>query len=344
MKLSKLPLLLLTSFSLLASVTLLSCSNSTGSGGGTKPGNNDDPENTTGNIVATAIDSGIEVTAKNLSGKSRVDIYRIIEDTDLDAQWLYMTNFNNSDSVTVVDKYVNIGQSYTYVLAVDSWEQSNTVKATNGKGELTVDCDVTDDGIKINFGNINPSKNYYELSRYDLIHGEDFVDETDFDSSFNQSYYVDQFVNSGKKYEYKARIIVEGDRSGNVATTFAYARPVTVTASNGKGELDLGNTPAGDYNATEGKIIFTTSPVLAPDFLNTDETIKTAAVGFYRGGNGIGQWNRGTNYCSIWGEEGSEKIDGYCVIVQWKNGVHICSYKYDQGSNPKLSLMPVLTK
>lgn len=347
MKLSKLPLLLLTSFSLLASVTLLSCSNSTGSGGGTKPRNNDDSENTTGNIVATAIDSGIKVTAKNLSGKSRIDIYKMIEDKDSnngDPTQFFMTNFNEMDSISVIDEYVNVGEKYTYFLVLNgNWDESNTVEATAGKGELSIEVSVKDDGVELNLGSLKPSENYLEILRSDLADRYNCIESIDFRTSYTGSPYIDKFVATGKSYEYQVGICVEGNRSGDYPTVYAYTRPKKVTAKGGAGEIDLANTPVAEYNKSEKEITFSTLPEFTPAALNSDTNLFIKGLCFYIGGNAIGDWYAGQENNSF-KVSNYGKIDGYGISLAYKSGENIVSYRYDQKNNPKLEKMPEITQ
>lgn len=347
MKLSKLPLLLLTSFSLLASVTLLSCSNSTGSGGGTKPRNNDDSENTTGNIVATAIDSGIKVTAKNLSGKSRIDIYKMIEDKDSnngDPTQFFMTNFNEMDSISVIDEYVNVGEKYTYFLVLNgNWDESNTVEATAGKGELSIEVSVKDDGVELNLGSLKPSENYLEILRSDLADRYNCIESIDFRTSYTGSSYIDKFVATGKSYEYQVGICVEGNRSGDYPTVYAYTRPKKVTAKGGAGEIDLANTPVAEYNKSEKEISFSTLPEFTPDTLNSFTNFNYIGTAFYIGGNAIGEWYAGQDKDSF-EVRNYGKIDGYCVYFSCKTGESVSSYRFNQQKNPKLQGMPEITQ
>lgn len=341
MKLSKLPLLLLTSLSLLASVTLFSCSNSTGSGG------KDNPENLSGNIIATAIDSGIKVTAKNLSGKSRIDIYKMIGDKDSNTGNLtqfYMTNFNKMDSISVIDEYVNVGEKYTYFLVLNGdWDESNTVEATAGKGELSIEVSVRDDEVELNFGSLKPSENYLEILRSDLADRDNCYESISFDESYKDSSYVDKFVATGKSYEYQVGICVEGDRSGNHPTVYAYTRPQKVTAKGGAGEIDLANTPAAEYNESEKEISFSTLPEFTPDTLNSFTNFNYIGTAFYIGGNAIGEWYAGQDKDSF-EVRNYGKIDGYCVYFSCKTGESVSSYRFNQQKNPKLQGMPEITQ
>ena len=336
MKLSKLPLLLLTSISLLASVALLSCSNSTGSGGGTKPGNN-------GNIIATAIDRGIKVTAKNLSGNSRIDIYKMIGDKESNTgnlTQLYMANFNKKDSISVIDEYVNVGEKYTYFLVLNGdWDESNTVEATAGKGELSIEVSVRDDGVELNFGSFKPYENYFEILRSDLADRYNCYESIDFRTSYTGSSYIDKFVAAEKNYEYQVSICVEGDRSGNHPTVYAYTRPQKVTAKGGAGEIDLANTPVATYDPSVKKFLFATAPVFTPDDLDNDD-FDYHGMSFYVDGSGIGDWNgRDIN---IWSDQ-KGKINGYCIYFEFMNGATVFSYHYNQTNNEKLSGLQSLT-
>ena len=337
MKLSKLPFLLLTSFSLLASVALLSCSNSTGSGGGKT-----NPDDVSGNIIAKAVDKGIEITAKNLSGNSRIDIYRKIGEDKKIEQWLYMDNYNSEDTITIVDNYVNIDESYTYVLAINgNREESNTVKATHGRGELEIELDAKEEGIELAFGGLAPAENYFEIWRHkksdpnmDLLH------TIEFSPVYNENTYIDPFVEAGTKYIYEARMIVKGDQSGGKPTQYVYTRPTEVTPTHGDGEIDLANTPVATYDSTENTMTFTTAPKFTPDYLNTGD-FDYHEIGFYIDGSGIGSWDGEGDIHFGSGKKG--KINGYCIYFAFKNGTTVFSYHYNQGNNEKISGLPSLT-
>lgn len=337
MRLSKLPLLLLTSLSLLASVSLLSCSNSSGSGGG----DSGKSGNASGNITAKATDKGIEVTAKNLSANSRVDIYRIIGDDEQNEQWFYMTNNNSSDTVTVLDEYVNVNESYTYILAVGGWEKSNTVKATHGKGELSIQYTNEDDGVLLDFGNIDPTQNYFEISHSVTSNGGTTIS---FNNNFSGNTYKDELVSKYSNYTYQARIIVKGDRSGNVASTFAYTRPFTVKPKeNTKGGLWFETLPEATYDPSSRKMTFTEKPEYRPSFNAAD--IEWAELAFYVGGQCVGNCDFGDDYFIVREHKGTNQIDGYCISLSFKNGVNVQTYAYNMKDteNPFISVLPKWT-
>lgn len=335
MKLSKLPLLLLTSFSLLASAALLSCNNSTGSG-------SEGDSSKSKNIEALNSEDGIEIIIKT-SDNNRIVVSRIVDNDKNSEKMIYMTNINSSEgSLKFVDSYVIPGKKYTYTLKInDQNTESVTIKAEHGKGMLPVTIIACNEGVKIQTGNFQRLDNSLLITRYAEGNG-DGSSNASINLNKNTTEFIDKYVKPGQKYRYEARLNVFGDMSGNRNNNiYAYSEPVVVTAgADALGVPDLGNQPAGYFDSDENKLHFTTLPEITPDMATLG--ISYWSLAFYHNGNGFRtQWNSSMDYYQLYAEPGTYTIDGYCIGVGDYSIGAVQIYYYETSHTlTKLSKLP----
>ena len=181
-------------------------------------------------------------------------------------------NYENPPAYTsldFLDSYVNDGKEYAYYVdtsdyrETNKYEYSNTnlyhaVTATGGKGEIVIQAEATDQGIKITVPEIETTDKF---SFFDtLLRGNYNSDYTSINNlnKLKGEPVIDYFVKAGTEYTYtlESHFYYFDEQY----TYYPHSNKCTVAATGGLGEAVITNSPAAVQNGQA--VNFTTPPVL----------------------------------------------------------------------------------
>ncbi|MBO4639678.1 MAG: hypothetical protein J5710_07985 [Treponema sp.] len=193
-------------------------------------------------------------------------------------------NYENPPAYTsldFLDSYVNDGKEYAYYVdtsdyrETNKYEYSNTnlyhaVTATGGKGEIVIQAEATDQGIKITVPEIETTDKF---SFFDtLLRGNYNSDYTSINNlnKLKGEPVIDYFVKAGTEYTYtlESHFYYFAEQY----TYYPHSNKCTVAATGGLGEAVITNSPAAVQNGQA--VNFTTPPVLGISSISDDFEIQ----------------------------------------------------------------------
>ena len=271
-------IILLACISLLFSGLFLSCDNPSGAEDGTGDGKKTEDQNGSqpgngadGEVIGevTNTEAGIKLTWGNLpKGTKHIRIQTMIGSEQYD---LFEINDLSKYSY-VIDENVTKGKSYQYRFVYmddnNNWMNSSnwkTIKAEGGKGERVITATPTSSGIKLS-GDISEVYYAIELERY---HNDQFSRFYFYDNAFDtDGSFTDEYVDSGKEYEYRLILTVGAPRHWNNGqeipadplVKYPRFKPVTVTATGGSGSIKTSTLPEAEYNSENKTITLKQGP------------------------------------------------------------------------------------
>ena len=184
-------------------------------------------------------------------------------------------------SLDFLDSYVNAGKEYAYYVdtskyrETDKYEYSDTnlyhaVTATGGKGEIVMQAEATNQGIKITVPEIETTDKY---AFFDTLRRGDYQSNYTSINNLNKlngEPVIDYFVKAGTKYTYSLE-----SHFYYFAEQYIYyphSNKCTVAATGGLGEAVITNSPAAVQNGQA--VNFTTPPVLGISSISDDFEIQ----------------------------------------------------------------------
>lgn len=203
--------------------------------------------------VAEPTEQGVQITLTDLpvNGSLEISVYDDIGDKT----WCYdvFRGTINSNTITLVDSYVNPNETIEYHICVKNSEyitsrKTVSVTTTNGAGRFKVNPQTATNGVVLSIQ--NPTSAPYTLNsiiRYQVKQEKIFSTafysflDTEIQNTFTLT---DKLVNENEEYLYIGYVKIDyfGDDSMNYSPKFELG---TITATSGYGDFSLTNKPKG---------------------------------------------------------------------------------------------------
>ena len=222
------------------------------------------------NISTKAIAQGNEITITLNDNAQTIYIY---PGEKINGNWvcakkeLFRFDNNSSNTVTIVDTYVNTGKEYAYFVNTNNYHSISsdtmaTVTATGGKGEMTITAKSSNDGIDITVPVLNNSEDYvlfYSITRYQV--GDQTNDDVRITNFYGDTFInpvIDYFVD--RNFEYSYSFECDYWYQNQKYHYLPHSNTVIIQANAGLGEPIINNVPVAVANTTNKKVTFTTVP------------------------------------------------------------------------------------
>lgn len=306
-------------------------------------------------LIATSVSEGIKLEWKSLPEETKSLIIKGLyrdknEDKYRDIFTLFEIN-NPSEINSVIDKYVDSGNSYSYkLIALD--QNNNEIKnayakdivAKSGSGEKKLTATAEADGIHLSFE--KPDSDYLMWIYKRLSEKQRECHEW-FDIGRTGSIpnaFTDSFVVTGNEYVYSLCLELKDNSSADIVEYPRYSSVHVKSISTGE-KLVITNQPAGTYDEMTKTLTFTTKPEIASvdgvDIWNISLDYNRqsgASSGF-----GIFEIKENTDTCEAWSGAGNGTFY-LCAYRIWSYFDNSIRYHVENSDISNLSRLPQSVK
>lgn len=226
-------------------------------------------------LIATPVSEGIKLEWKNLpEGTKKLRIDGLYKEKDEEKYRDIFTLFeinNLSEVNSVIDKYVDSGNSYSYeLIAIEendrkTYTYAKDIVAKSGSGEKNLTAIAKSDGIHLSFE--KPASGYTLSIKKRLSEKPKECNEwieagwSSISESVTNLTFTDSFVIAGKEYIYSPQYEFMGAKTDDIIEIPRYKIVKVSSISTGEKPV-VTNKPEGTYDETIHSLSITTAPVV----------------------------------------------------------------------------------